>query len=173
MSTNRDLLTSPVGSIQFMAANSPVRQSKSDDKMVYTVKLALDSVKDAAFLKQIEAINDAKVVTASTYRGKVQAIKDLLATGKSLVSANSNFKPTIYDSKGNELEEAPMFFGESTGTAQMIVQPWIGDKGGTINLVGIIIHNVENAEGSSTETRETGLARLRAQLRESVVAATK
>lgn len=174
MSTNKNLLTSPVGSIQFMAANNPVKQSKSGDKLVYTIKLALDVKKDKEFLAQIEAINDAKVVTAQTYRGKVQETKDLLATGKALVSANSNFAPEIYDSKGNKLDDAPSFFGDSTGTAQMIVQPWIGEKGGTINLIGIIIHSVENAEGTTGGTtggtdRESRLAALRA----AVAAATQ
>lgn len=172
MSTNRNLLTSPVGSIQFMAAENPVKQSKADDKQVYTIKLALDVTKDAKFLSQVSEINDAKVVTAQTYRGKVQAVKDLLATGKALVSANSNFKPEIYDNKGNKIEEAPMFFGDSTGTAQMIVQPYQGAKGGTINLVGIIIHSVENkegTEGSGNTDRESRLAQLRA----AVEAATK
>jgi hypothetical protein len=147
-----------------MAAENPVKQTKSDDKLVYTIKLALDNKKDKDFLAQVLEINDAKVVTAQSYRGKVQAIKDLLETGKSLVSANSKFKPHIYDSKGNELEEAPMFFADSTGTAQMIVQPWKGDKGGTINLIGIIIHEIttpESSEGGTTD-RETRLAQLRA-----------
>lgn len=170
MSTNRNLLTSPVGSIQFMAAENPVKQSKGDDKLVYTVKLALDNKKDKAFLAAVSEINDAKVVTAQSYRGKVQAIKDLLATGKSLVSANSNFKPIIYDASGNELEEAPSFFADSTGTAQMIVQPWKGDKGGTINLIGIIIHEITTPEGTAgTTDRESRLAQLRA----AVEAATK
>jgi len=164
MSTNRNLLTSPVGSIQFMAANTPVKQSKSDEKLVYTIKLALDVKKDKEFLALVNEINDAKVVTAATYRGKVEATKALLATGKALVSANSNFKPEIYDSKGNKLEESPMFFGDSTGTAQMVVEPWKGPKGGTINLVAIILHSVENAEGSESGTsdREGRLAQLRA-----------
>ena len=175
MSTNRNLLTSPVGSITFMAAEKPVKQSKSDDKMVYTIKLALDCKKDKEFLNKVSEINDAKVVTAQTYRGKVQAIKDLLATGKALVSANSKFKPEVYDNKGNQLEEAPMFFGDSTGTAQMIVQPYTSDKGGTINLLGIIIHSIENAEGSETTDgdRESKLSALRAQLRTAVAAETK
>ena len=173
MSTNRNLLTSPVGSIQFMAAENPVKQSKADDKMVYTIKLALDSKKDKEFLAQVAQINDAKVVTAQTYRGKVQAVKDLLATGKSLVSANSNYKPEIYDSKGNKLEEAPMFFGDSKGTAQMIVQPYQGEKGGTINLIGIIVHSVENAEGTGGDKGTTDREGRLAQLRAAVEAATK
>lgn len=172
MSGNRNILTSPVGSIQFMAAENPVKQSKSDDKMVYTIKLAIDPKKDKeGFLKAVEEVNDAKVVTAQTYRGKSPEVKELLATGVSLVSANSNFKPEIYDNKGNKLEEAPNFFADSTGTAQMIVQPWKGDKGGTINLLGIIVHSVENSEGSTTSSgdREGRLAQLRA----AVEAATK
>lgn len=173
MSTNRNLLTSPVGSIQFMAAENPVKQSKSDDKLVYTIKLALDVKKDKHFLDQVAEVNDAKVVTAQTYRGKQQEIKDLLATGKALVSANSNFKPEIYDNKGNKLEEAPMFFGDSTGTAQMIVQPYRGDKGGTINLVGIIVHTVENKEGGEGSTSGADRESRLAQLRAAVEAATK
>lgn len=177
MSTNRNLLTSPVGSIHYMAAENPTKQSKSDDKLVYTIKLAFDVKKDKEFLTQVSAINHAKVVTAQTYRGDpttkgYAATKALLDSGKALVGANSNFKPEIYDNKGNKLEEAPMFFGDSTGTAQMIVQPWKGDKGGTINLIGIIVHSVENAEGtegSSGSDRESRLAQLRA----AVEAATK
>ncbi len=162
MATKKDgLLTSPVGAIQFMAAETPVKAT--NDKLQYTIRLAFDSKKDADWLSQIADINDAKVVTAQTYRGKSEAVKKLLATGKSLVSANSNFKPNIYDAKGNELEEAPMFFADSTGTAQIVVQPYRGEKGGTINLVGIIVHEVSNSEASGTNVdRETRLAQLRA-----------
>ncbi len=175
MSANRNLLTSPVGSIQFMAAENPTRQSKSDDTLVYTVKLAFDVKKDKEFLSQISDINHAKVVTSATYRGDPKskgyaATKAVLDSGKALVSANSIYKPEMYDNKGNKLEEAPMFFADSTGTAQMIVEPWTGEKGGTVNLVGIIIHSVENVEGADNgTTRETRLAQLRA----AVEAATK
>lgn len=169
MATAKDnLVTSPVGDIQFMAAGTPVKST--NDKLVYTIRIAFDSKKDAKWLSQIADINDAKVVTAQTYRGKSAEVKALLATGKSLVSANSNFKPNVYDKDGNELEEAPMFFGDSTGTAQMIVSPYKGEKGGTINLVGIILHSVASAEGTADGTsRETRLAQLRA----AVEAATK
>jgi hypothetical protein len=172
MSTSKgNLLTSPVGEIVFMAAENPVRQSKSDDKLVYTSKLAFDNKKDKAWLAEVSAINDAKVVTARSYRGKDEKLIALLESGKSLVGANSKFKPTIYDAKGNQLEEAPLFFGDSKGTAQMIVEPYIGAKGGTINLISIIVHSIENAEGTSPtgDSRETRLAQLRA----AVDAATK
>ncbi len=168
MATKENLVTSPIGEIQFMAAGTPVKST--NDKLVYTIRLAYDSKKDAKWLAQIADINDAKVVTATSYRGKSAAVKALLATGKSLVSANSNFKPAIYDKDGNELEEAPMFFSDSTGTAQMIVSPYKGEKGGTINLVGIILHSVSSAEGTTDGAdRETRLSQLRA----AVEAATK
>lgn len=164
MSTNGKLRVSPVASIEFMAAANPVKQSKSDDKEVYTIKLAFDVKKDKEFLDFVSEINDAKVVTERTYRGKSDSIKELLSAGKALVGANSQFKPTIYDSKGNELEEAPLFFPESTGTAQMIIQPYEGKRGGTINLIGIIIHSVETPEGveGSGKGKEAILADLRA-----------
>lgn len=166
MSTNRNLLTSPVGDIQFMAAENPVQSSK--DKLQYTIRLAFDSDKEAAFLDQVAEVNDALVVTAKTYRGKSKETQALLETGKAMVSSSSNYKPKVYDAEGNEQEEAPFFFAESSGTAQMIVQPYHGPKGGTINLIGIIIHSIDNPEGAGAD-RETRLA----QLREAVEAATK
>jgi hypothetical protein len=147
-----------------MAAENPVKATKADDKLVYTVKLAFDNKKDKEWLAQVAEINEAKVVTEKSYRGKSESIKAVLAQGKSLVSASSKLKPTIYDSEGNELEEAPMFFADSKGTAQMIVQPYQGGKGGTINLIGIIVYNIENAEGNTTDgsSRESRLDQLRA-----------
>lgn len=163
MSTGGNLLKSPVGEIQFLAANKPVTDKKTG-KESYSVNLAFDVKKDAKFLKEISNINDAKVVTAATYRGKSEAIKALLATGKARIEAKSNFKPTVFDANGNELEEAPYFGSESTGTAQMIVQPYTSDKGGTINLIGIVIHEVKSPEGTtgSGVDRETRLQQLRA-----------
>lgn len=170
MSTNRNLLTSPKGSLQFLAAVNPVKAAKSDDKLVYTIRLAFDSEKDKEFLEQVAEINDAKVVTAATYRGKSKETKELLATGVSLVSASSLYKPIVYDTEGNEMEDNPYFFVDSTGTAQMIVEPYTSNKGGTINLIGIIIHSLEHAEGKGEGMdRETRLAQLRA----AVAAATQ
>ena len=162
-----NLLTSPVGQIVFMAAENTVTDSKTEKKH-YSVKLAFDVKKDAAWLKQISEINDAKVVTERTYRGKSEALKAILATGKALIEAKSKFKPEVYDKSGNVLEEAPLFFAESTGTAQMYVEPYKGDKGGTINLVGIKIHSLETPEGATGTSvdRETRLAQLRALAKE-------
>lgn len=174
MSTeNQNVITSPVGSIQFMAIEKPVKQSKSSDKEVYTVKLAFDIKTCGGFLDQISSVNDAKVVTAQTYRGKDAATKALLATGKALVSANSKFKPMVSDTNGNILEEAPMFFAGSTGTAQMLVEPWTGDKGGTINLVGVVIHSIDSPESNTETNKEAKVASIKAKLKAAAEAYSK
>lgn len=166
--SNKNLLTSPVGEIQFLAAENPVKETSG--KQVYTIKLAFDVKKDAAWLEQVSKINDAKVVTERTYRGKSDAIKAVLASGKALVGANSIYKPEVFDAEGNTMEESPSFYSDSKGTAQMIVQPYQGDKGGTINLIGIIIHSIENTESSGDGTdRATRIEQLRAVVK----AATK
>jgi hypothetical protein len=169
VSTNSNLLTSPVGEIQFLAVNRPVTTSKGTE--VYSIRLALDSVKDAEWIAKIAEINSSKPVTADTYRGKSKEVKELLAQGKTLISAETKFEVALYDKKGEKLEEAPMFFADSHGTAQMVVQPYTKSaKGGTINLVAVIIHNVESENGNSGAVdRETRLA----QLRSAVEAATK
>jgi hypothetical protein len=161
-------LTSPPGEIQFMAIENPVTDSKTE-KEQYSIKLAFDVEKDAEWLAQIEEINHAKVVTAKTYRGKSEAAKKVLAQGKAFVEAKSIYKPQGYDASGNELEENPMFFPESKGTARMIVQPYKGQNGGTINLMGVLIESIEGNESSGSVDRETRLAQLKA----AVEAATK
>lgn len=161
MSTNSNLLTSPVGEIQFLAVNRPVTNSKGNE--VYSIRLALDSKKDAEFIEKIAAINSNKPVTAQTYRGKSEEVKELLAQGKTLISAETKFEVPLYDNKGNKLEDVPMFYAASKGTAQMVVQPYTKSaKGGTINLVAVIIHNIESAEGSDGTERESRLAQLKA-----------
>lgn len=167
MSTNQNLWTSPVGTIVFMAAENPVKESNGESK--YSIRLAFDAKADEAFLNQVASVNDTKVVTAKTYRGKSDKIKAILDTGKALVSATTKFKPDVFDSQGNKMEAAPYFFEDSTGTAQMIVQPYKGDKGGTINLMGIIVQSIESPEHGGTGDRATRLA----QLQEAVDAATK
>lgn len=163
-----NLLTSPVGEIQFLAINRPVTNSKGTE--VYSIRLALDSVKDADFIAQIAEINSNKPVTAASYRGKSKEVKELLAQGKTLISAETKFEVPIYDKEGNKLEEAPMFFADSKGTAQMVVQPYTKSaKGGTINLVAVILHSIESENSGNGVDRETRLA----QLRSAVEAATK
>jgi hypothetical protein len=161
-----NLLTSPVGQIHFMAAENPTKEGK------YTVKLVLDAKKDKEFLSTVSEINKAIVVTAKTYRGENAALIALLDEGKVTVEARSNYKPTVWDAEGNQLEEAPSFFSGDKGTAQMIVSPYKGTKGGSINLVGIIVQELKSSEtntGGDGTSRETRLAQLRA----AVEAATK
>lgn len=166
-----NLLTSPVGEIQFLAVSRPVTNSKGTE--VYTIRLALDTEKDAEWIAKIAEINSNKPVTAATYRGKNAEVKELLKQGKTLISAETKFEVPVYDKEGNKLEEAPMFFADSKGLAQMVVQPYTKSaKGGTINLVAVIIHSIESESGgaSGAETRAATLEALRQQLRD---AATK
>lgn len=158
MSTN--LKKSPVGEILFMAAENPVTDKKTGNEY-YTLKLAFDVKKDKEWLDEVAQINSAKVVTQHTYRGKNEEAKKLLSQGKAFVEAKSNFRPTVFDANGNEMEQNPYFFNESTGKAQMIVQPYVGEKGGTINLVGIVIHLLNNPESDGTD-KETRLSQLKA-----------
>lgn len=159
--TMTNLLKSPVGQIQFLAVNRPVTNSKGID--VYSVRIAYDNVADAEWIAQIADINPNKPVTATSYRGKNKEVKALLATGKTLISAETKFKVELFDREGNTMEEAPMFFQDSIGTAQMIVSPYTkSEKGGTINLVGVVIHSVEGSSENSGIDRETKLAELRA-----------
>ena len=163
MSTNRNVLTSPVGEILFMAAEKAVVDKKTG-KAAYSISLAINPKDDTnKWLEEVADINNTKVVTAKTYRGESDRIKAVLATGKVKVEAKSNFKPEIFDKDGNLLEEAPLFLSGSTGTAQMYVQPYQGEKGGTINLIGIKIHTIDTPESTTTGVdRETRLAQLRA-----------
>jgi hypothetical protein len=162
-----NLLTSPAGEIQFLAVSRPVTNSKGTE--VYTIRLALDSEKDAEFISQIAAINSNKPVTEKTYRGSNKEIKEMLSRGKTLISAETKFEVPVYDKDGQKMEEAPMFFADSKGTAQMVVQPYTKSaKGGTINLVAVILHSIESENSTGTD-RESRLA----QLRSAVEAATK
>ncbi len=164
MSTeNTNILTSPVGQIIFMAAETPVTDKKTG-RVTYSVKLAIDPKDDKeGWLSTVSDINSAKVVTAQTYRGKSEELKAVFATGKVCVESKSNFKPEVYDKAGNIMTDNPFFFTGSTGTAQMYVEPYHGEKGGTINLVGIKIHSLDSHEGATSGVeRETRLAQLRA-----------
>jgi hypothetical protein len=158
-----NLLTSPIGDIQFLAVNRPVTNSKGAE--AYSIRLALDTVKDAEWIAQIAEINSNKPVTAQSYRGKNSAVKALLAQGKTLISAETKFEVPVYDKNGQKLEEAPMFFADSTGTAQMVVQPYTkSEKGGTINLVAVIIHSIESNGTGEGVSREERLAQLQAAI---------
>lgn len=156
-------LTSPVGQIWFLAANNPVTNKKTG-KQQYSIGLIFDSKEAAEWITQLTEINEALVTTAETYKirgGKNKALKALLDSGKVKVEARTKFKPLLFDSKGNELDSAPYFFSESTGTAQMIVETFDSEEGGGIKLEGIMIHNIDTPEGAGGMTPEERAAKLR------------
>lgn len=156
-------LTSPVGQIWFLAANNPVTNKKTG-KQQYSIGLIFDAKKDAEWIDQLTSVNDALVTTAETYKirgGKNKELKALLDSGKVKVEARTKFKPLVFDAKGNELESAPYFFSESTGTAQMIAETFESEEGGGIKLEGIMVHNIDTPESSGGMTQEERAAKLR------------
>lgn len=156
-------LTSPVGQIWFLAANNPVTNKKTG-KQQYSIGLIFDTKKDAEWITELTSVNDALITTAETYKirgGKNKELKAILDSGKVKVEARTKFKPIVFDSKGNELDEAPYFFPESTGTAQMIVDTFESEEGGGIKLEGIMVHNIDTPEGSGGMTQEERAAKLR------------
>jgi hypothetical protein len=136
------------------------------EKEEYVVRIALDSVADAEWIGQIAAINSNIPVTAATYKGKNAGIKALLDTGKTLIKTSTQFQPKVYDKSGNEVEDMPMFFADSKGTAKVIVQPYQGKKGGSINLIAVVINSMDAGESASGTSREERLGQLRAALQE-------
>jgi len=163
MTTNSNLLTSPKGTVWFMALNTPVSNSKTG-KEKREITVLLDSKEAAEFISAIADVNSGIPVTEHTYRGKDKNLKEALK-GKTKISAGTQFEVPVYDSKGNKLEEIPMFFTGSKATAQIVVQPYTkSEKGGAINLVAVILHDIQQAEGSNNNNREAKLAELRAQI---------
>ena len=169
MSTNGNLLTSPVGEILYMAVAQPVTNAKTG-KARKEITLLLDSKEAAEFISAVADVNSGIPVTEHTYRPqkKTEASEKLKAAlkGKTKISAGTQYDVAVFDSQGNEIEDIPSFFaGESKGTAQMVVQPYTkSDKGGSINLVAVYIHSLEGSK--STTSREERLAQLRAMAKE-------
>lgn len=162
------LLTSPVGDIVWMAAHT-AHEDKKTGKKTYSIRLALDPADDnEGFIKAVTKVNKKKVVTEKSYSGESPKLQAILSTGKVLIEARTQFQPTVSDAAGNVLEDIPMFFAESSGRARMIVEPYTSDKGGTVNLIEIVLVELTSPETTSESgsTREEQLARIRAQLRE-------
>src|SRR5690349_6861434 len=118
--SDENLLTSPVGQIWFMAVNQPVTNSRTG-KSKREICLLLDSKADASFIKEIAKVNAGIPVTAATYRGTDGKLKAILETGKTKISAGTQFEVPVYDKNGQKMEENPSFYPGSTGMAQMIV----------------------------------------------------
>lgn len=150
MTEATEMKTSPVGEIFFMAVENTVKDSNNDP--CYTMRIAFDIEKDKEWLEWVSEINNTKVVTSDTTRSKSDSVKEVLSQGKALVSANSKYKPEVFSAAtGAKMEDNPMFFSGSSGTAQMIVEPYRGEKGGTINLIGVIIHSLEQGEVTTVD----------------------
>lgn len=155
MSTKSSYLTSPIGEIQFMALAKPVKKYIGNDApLVYTIRLKFDGSTNEgkAWKKEIEKINPNLIGTKHTN-----------SSTEFTVRASTKFEVKVTDSKGNELEEAPMFFGDSKGTAKMVVEPWTGNSmGGSINLAAVVIDTLDNS--TSGGDRESKLDALKATL---------
>ncbi len=160
MSTVSDYITSPKGEIQFLALNRKVaKDMKPDSVEGYAVRIKFDSTtKEGAKWK--EAI--------STLNPNLIGTKHVDNKNEFTVRAFSKFLPVVLDGQGNELEDMPNFYKDSTGTASMSVVPYTGNSmGGAINLAGITIHDLEVGENTGTSeesAREAVLASLRATL---------
>ena len=165
------LLTSPVGDIWYMAANEPRLNAKTG-KSKREITLLLDSKEAAEFISAVKKVNKGIPVTEHTYSGDDENLRAALA-GKTKVTAGTQFEVKVYSAEKlqalkddepislAELEEIPNFFTGDVGRAQMVVQPYTkSEKGGTINLVSIVIHSIESS-GTGAVDKETKLAQLR------------
>lgn len=147
MTNSNELITSPLGTIQFMALAYKVRKSPEDtERSVYTIRLEFDgnTKEGKAFRKTVESINANLIGT-----------KNASAPGHFTVSAKSKFDVKVLDADGTQLlgEEIPKFTKGSTGQAVMMVKPYTGNAlGGTLNLVGVGIHALDLVEAEETQS---------------------
>lgn len=133
MSIDSNLLTSPWGEIQFLALNTKVKKYPTEDAPdVYTVRLRFDGSTEAgkAWRAAIEDINPNLIGT-----------KHINSPDEFTVRAATQFDVMVTDANGNEMDDAPNFYSDSSsGTARMVVQPYTKNTmGGTINLVAVAI----------------------------------
>lgn len=157
MSTETSYLTSPQGEIQFLALNRKVaKDMKADSAEGYAVRIKYTTAtkEGAEWKKTISAINPNLIGT-----------KHVDNKDEYTVRAFSIYMPEVIDGNGNTLEELPNFYKTSTGVASMVVTPYTGNSmGGTINLAGIVIHEIDVGEApeGAGANREEVLAKLRA-----------
>ena len=165
MSVN--LITSPKGEIQFLALNRKVAKDlKPDSAQGYAIRLKFDgnTEEGKAFKDVISKINPSLIGS-----------KHVDVKGEYTVRAFTQFELSVVDAAGNDMEEKPNFYKDSKGVARMIVQPYTKNElGGTINLIGVVIHNLEAGEATSegstgTSSRED----LRAALQAAINGVTK
>lgn len=150
-----ELITSPEGTIEFMALRFKVAKKPTDEeKTVYAVKLSFeDNAANQSFKNQIQAINPKLVGTNPD------------APGRFTVRASSKYEVRVLDTSGNKItqSEIPVMTKGSTGTAVVMLKPYMGNKlGGSLNLVGVAITSLDLAEGGDLASTDTIESRLRA-----------
>lgn len=146
--TKSDYIRSPVGELQFLALNNKVAKDlKPDSDEGYAVRLKFTTAtpEGAQFKKDIAAINANLIGT-----------KHVNNKNEYTVRAFSKFLPVVVDSNDNEMEELPNFYSESTGTASMVVLPYMGNAmGGSLTLQAIKIEALEVGEAPTDKREET------------------
>ena len=165
MSVN--LITSPKGEIQFLALNRKVAKDlKPDSAQGYAIRLKFDgnTEEGKAFKDVISKINPNLIGS-----------KHVDVKGEYTVRAFTQFELSVVDAAGNNMEEKPNFYKDSKGIARLIVQPYTKNElGGTINLIGVVIHSLEAGEATSEgSTGTSSRDDLRAALQAAIDGVTK
>lgn len=158
--TSNSLMTSPKGTVQFLAVNNKVKRNLTKDSPEgYAVRIKFDgsTPEGAAWKKSILGLNKALV-----------GVKHIDNPDEYTVRAFTQFDVILLDSKGNEIEDKPNFWQGTKATATMTVQPYTGNEmGGSLNLVAITLYDWDDSEAQEggTSNREDVLAQIRAQLK--------
>ena len=141
-------IASPEGQLLYMSLAKPVL-NKYNNKMEYTCRILFDGTTEEgkAFKDQITEINDKCVVTTSKTVD--------ISKGHFIVKASSTYQPKVVDYNKEEIEEIPQFYTGSTGTAKMVVKPFEGTKGGSINLVAVALGKLNLTEPKENKLDQT------------------
>lgn len=141
-------IASPEGQLLFMALAKPVMNTYKN-KPEYTCRILFDgnTTEGKTFRDQITAINPASVVTTS------KTVE--IPAGHFVVKASSTYQPKVVDYNKEELETIPQFSKGSTGTGKMVVKPFEGTKGGSINLVAVALGELNLTESTGNALDQT------------------
>jgi len=139
-----DQLTSPVGTIVYMGLDKA--RANFNGREEFSIRLLFDGTtkEGGEFKAAVAKINANKVVTKSN---SVE-----IPAGHFVVSAWSKYKPKVLDAEGTEVDEVPYFSRGSTGQAIMTSKVFKGDKGGGLNLNGVVILDLALAAVEEVES---------------------
>lgn len=142
-----NLLTSPVGTLNFLAHLKP-RENNYTGNMEYSARIEIDanSAEGAEFLKTIRKVNR-----------NLGSDEKVSQEGNVFINAKSKNKPKVLDAQGNVLAEDKVPMIES-GTVKLIVSTFQGKKGGGISLEAIQLVDIVEFTGSATQIDEDALA---------------